>query len=143
MSGIDRRPRVELRRRTRKDGTVAITPTVRYVNTRGERKRLTGASMEEAELERARLAYRLCRGNVPEPDGETTVGEFWPVWREDAGGRLADATLLSYDRLWRRLLLLCEHSVGDESAPQARATRHRRRHLPVGHDQALRVRLDA
>ena len=41
------------------------------------------------------------------------------------------------------LLVLREHSVGDEPAPQARATRHRRRHLPVGQDQALRVRLDA
>ena len=84
MSGVDRRPRVELRRRTRKDGTVAITPTVRYVNTRCERKRLTCASMEEAELERARLAYGLSRGKVPEPESETTVGEFWSVWREDA-----------------------------------------------------------
>ncbi len=53
MSGVDRRPRVELRRLIRKDGTVAIMPTVRYVNTRGERKRLTCASVEGADLERA------------------------------------------------------------------------------------------
>lgn len=104
MSGVDRQPRIELRRRERRDGAVTVTPTVRYVNARGERKRTTCASIEEAELERARLALVLSRGKVPEPDGDMTVAQFWPVWREDAGNRLAEATLRSYDRLWRRLV---------------------------------------
>lgn len=95
---------MEIRRRQRSDGTVSEVPTVRYVNALGERKRLTCATVEEAELERARLALDLSRGRVPEPESEVTLGELWPTWRADAEARLAEATLRSYDRLWGRLV---------------------------------------
>lgn len=61
-----RAPRVEIRRRVRADGSVSQVATVRYVNALGERKRLTCSSLEEAELERARLALDLSRGKLPE-----------------------------------------------------------------------------
>ncbi len=99
-----RAPRVEIRRRMRADGSVSEVPTVRYVNALGERKRLTCSSLEEAELGRARLALDLSRGKLPEPDHVLTVAGFWPVWRADADARLAEATLVGYDRLWRRLV---------------------------------------
>jgi integrase len=65
---------------------------------------LTCGSVEEAELERARLALDYSRGRVPEPESLMTVGEFWPVWRADAEARLAEATMYGYDRLWIRLV---------------------------------------
>ncbi len=69
-------PRVEIRRRTRSDGSVSEVPTVRYTKALGERKRLTCSSLEEAELERVRLALDLSRGKLPEPDRVLTVAGF-------------------------------------------------------------------
>lgn len=71
-----RTPRVEIRRRMRADGSVSEIPTVRYVNALGERKRLTCSSLEEAELERARLALDLSRGKLPDPQCALTVAGF-------------------------------------------------------------------
>src|SRR3712207_3330751 len=97
-----RAPRVEIRRRMRADGSVSEVPTVRYVNALGERKRLTCSSLEEAELERARLALDLSRGKLPDPQNALPVAGFWRVWRADADARLAEATLVG-DRKSTRL----------------------------------------
>lgn len=78
MSGGDRSPRVEVRRRRRKDGTVSKTPTVRYINSRGERKRLTCSTIEEADLERTPGARAQPRPGA-RADGDA-----------DGGGLLAD-----------------------------------------------------
>jgi integrase len=103
MARDDRRPRVEIRRRRRADGTVSEVPTVRYTDAAGVRRRRRCASVEDAEFERARLALELTQnGRLDGPMNVLTVGEFWPTYRADAGGRLAEQTLLDYDGTWRR-----------------------------------------
>jgi hypothetical protein len=49
-----REPTVELRRRRRGDGTRSETPTVRYYDELGVRRRRSFETMAEAEFERAR-----------------------------------------------------------------------------------------
>jgi integrase len=69
----------------------------------GAWRRRSCATVEEAELERARIVLELGnRGRIAAPAREMTVAEFWPTYRGDIGGRLAEATLLDYDATWRR-----------------------------------------
>jgi hypothetical protein len=56
-----RRPRVELRRRRRADGSRSTTPTVRWTDPDGSRRRRAFDTFEEADLERARLSAALAR----------------------------------------------------------------------------------
>jgi hypothetical protein len=103
MAREDRSPRVDIRRRRRADGSISEVPTVRWMDASGTWRRRSCATVEEAELERARLALELgSRGRIAAPAGAMTVGEFWPTYRADIAGRLAEATLLDYDGTWRR-----------------------------------------
>jgi integrase len=103
MARRERSPRVEIRRRRRADGGVSEVPTVRWMDAAGTWRRHSCATLEEAELERARLALELSsRGRIAAPARAMTVGEFWPTYRADVAGRLAEATLLDYDATWHR-----------------------------------------
>jgi hypothetical protein len=106
MARDARRPRVDIRRRRLADGRISEVPTVRWMDASGAWRRRSCATVEEAELERARVALELGnRGRVAAPAREMTVAEFWPTYRGDIGGRLAEATLLDYDTTWRRRVL--------------------------------------
>jgi hypothetical protein len=78
-------------------------PTVRYTDASGARRHVSCGSVEEAEVERARLAPELTRaGRIDGPVKVLTVGEFWPTYPADAGGSLGEQTLLDDDGTWRR-----------------------------------------
>jgi hypothetical protein len=90
LSSVEREPRLELRRRRRKDGSVTTVPTVRYVDVRGVRRRKTYVrgvrrrktykTVEEAEFERAKLALERSRtGTLAAPPERLSLGEFWPT----------------------------------------------------------------
>lgn len=92
------------------DGTQSRTYSVRYFDRSGVRRRLSCASREEADFERARIVLEQTRGVVsettaPAPDPEfepaLTVGEFWPTWLGDARSRLTRTTLQEYERIFR------------------------------------------
>ena len=103
MARDERRPRVDIRRRRLADGSISEVPTVRWTDASGARRRRSCATVEEAELERARLTLELGNaGRIAAPVCAMTVAEFWPTYRGDIGGRLAEATLLDYDATWRR-----------------------------------------
>jgi integrase len=103
MGRDERRPRVDIRRRRLADGSISEVPTVRWLDALGTWRRRSCATVEEAELERARLALELGnRGRIAAPAGAMTIAEFWPTYRADIAGRLAEATLLDYDATWRR-----------------------------------------
>jgi integrase len=111
MSGVEPEPRLEMRRRQRKDGTVATVPTVRYVDVRGVRRRKTYKTVEEAEFERAKLALEQSRtGTLAAPPERPTLGEFWPTYHADVCSRLQEATIASYEGVWRRAV---EQRLGD------------------------------
>jgi integrase len=103
MARDERRPRVDIRRRRLANGRISEVPTVRWLDASGAWRRRSCASVEEAELERARLTLELGnRGRIAAPARAMTVAEFWPTYRADIAGRLAEATLLDYDATWRR-----------------------------------------
>lgn len=99
----NRGPQIDVRRHVAKDGTVSESPTVRYYDFEGVRRRIGFATREEAELARARM---VVEGRPePEPDATPiTLAEFWPGWLADARSRLQAATLEDYEYLWRRRL---------------------------------------
>lgn len=100
-----RKPRVELRRRRRTDGSISTTPTVRWTDQDGARRRLSFDMFEEADLERARLALELAQhGTIGGVVKDNTLAALWPTYRADAVARLARATIVSYDRCWARHL---------------------------------------
>ena len=99
-----RKPRVELRRRRRSDGTMSTTPTVRWTDADGMRRRRKFDTFEEADLERARLALELAQTGTIGGVKDNTLSALWPVYRADAVARLAKATIISYDRCWARHL---------------------------------------
>ena len=87
MASDSRSPRVEIRRRRRADGSVSEVPTVRWTDASGARRRRSCATVEEAELERARLAVELgSAGRIAAPARPMTVAEFWPTYRADIAG---------------------------------------------------------
>ena len=103
MARDERSPRVEIRRRRLADGSISEVPTVRWTDASGARRRRSCATVEEAEFERARLALELGNGGrIAAPARAMTVADFWPTYRGDIAGRLAEATLLDYDATWRR-----------------------------------------
>ncbi len=79
---------------------------MRYFDRSGVRRRLSCASLEEADFERARIVLEQTRGVVtetvePEAEPSLTVGEFWPTWLGDARSRLTRTTLNEYERIFR------------------------------------------
>lgn len=91
------------------DGTQSRTYSVRYFDGSGVRRRLSCASREEADFERARIVLEQTRGVVsettapassPELEPALTVGEFWPTWLGDARSRLTRTTLQQYERIF-------------------------------------------
>ncbi|MCW2983177.1 MAG: helix-turn-helix protein [Conexibacter sp.] len=106
-----REPTVELRRRRRGDGTWSETPTVRYYDELGVRRRQSFETMAEAEFERARLALdQSRRGPIAGPAESMTLADFWPTYHADACSRLQEATIASYEGVWRRAV---EQRLGD------------------------------
>jgi integrase len=106
-----REPTVELRRRRRGDGTWAETPTVRYYDELGVRRRQSFETMAEADFERARLALdQSRRGPIAGPTESMTLADFWPTYHADACSRLQEATIASYEGVWRRAV---EQRLGD------------------------------
>jgi integrase len=106
-----RGPTVELRRRRRGDGTWSETPTVRYYDELGVRRRQSFETMVEAEFERARLALdQSRRGPIAGPTESMTLADFWPTYHADACSRLQEATIASYEGVWRRAV---ERRLGD------------------------------
>jgi integrase len=99
-----RKPRVELRRRRRADGTVSVKSTVRWTDPDGTRRRRGFDTFEEADLERARLALELAQTGTIGGTKDNTLAALWPIYRADAVARLAEATIISYDRGWSRHL---------------------------------------
>lgn len=100
-----REPRVEARRVPLKGGGFSVTWCVRYYDEDGVRRRMSCAGEEEAEFERARLALEYARaGQLTGPRRSMTLAEFWPTWRDDARGRLAENTFADYEASWRRYL---------------------------------------
>jgi hypothetical protein len=72
-----REPTVELRRRRRGDGAWSETPTVRYYDELGVRRRRSFETMAEAEFERARLALdQSRRGPIAGPAESMTLADF-------------------------------------------------------------------
>ncbi|HEV7751799.1 MAG TPA: tyrosine-type recombinase/integrase [Baekduia sp.] len=111
-----REPTVELRRRRRGDGTWSETPTVRYYDELGIRRRRSFATMAEAEFERARLALDQSRhGPIAGPTESMTLADFWPTYHADACSRLQEATIASYEGIWRRAV---EKRLGDRPLDQ-------------------------
>ena len=111
MPRKDREPTVEVRRFALRDGGRSEVHSVRYYDAEGVRRRKSCASAEEAEFERARLALEYRRGGaLAGPRESLTLSEFWPVWRADALGRLAETTFADYEGLWARRL---ESRFGD------------------------------
>jgi integrase len=115
MAGARRTPTVERRVRRLVDGTETEHFSVRYFAADGSRRRITCATREQAEVERARVVYELLLAATsapvepapvaePEPEEKAglTVEAFWSVWRNDARGRLARSTLKGYDGHWER-----------------------------------------
>jgi integrase len=89
-----REPTVELRCRRRGDGTWSETPSVRYYDELGVRRRRSFETMAEAEFERAHLALdQSRRGPIAGP-----------------AERLQEATIASYEGVWRRAV---EQRLGD------------------------------
>jgi integrase len=106
-----REPSVELRRRRRADGTWSETPTVRYYDELGVRRRQSFETMAEAEFERARLALDQVRhGPIAGPSESMTLADFWPTYHADATSRLQENTIGSYEGVWRRAV---ERRLGD------------------------------
>lgn len=106
-----REPTVELRRRRRADGGWSETPTVRYYDELGVRRRRSFATMVEAEFERARLALDQVRhGPIAGPAESMTLADFWPTYHADATSRLQENTIASYEGVWRRAV---ERRLGD------------------------------
>jgi integrase len=106
-----REPTVELRRRRRSDGTWSEVPTVRYFDELGARRRRSFESMAEAEFERARLALEQSRrGPIAGPAESMTLADFWPTYHADACSRLQEATIASYEGVWRRAV---QRRLGD------------------------------
>jgi integrase len=106
-----REPTVELLRRRRGDGTWSETPTVRYYDELGVRRRQSFETMAEAEFERARLALdQSRRGPIAGPAESMTLADFWPTYHADACSRLQEATIASYEGVWRRAV---EQRLGD------------------------------
>jgi hypothetical protein len=99
-----RKPLVELRRRRRADGTVSVKSTVRWSDQDGTRRRRGFDTFEEADLERARLALELAQTGTIGGTKDNTLAALWPIYRADAVARLAEATIISYDRCWFRHL---------------------------------------
>jgi integrase len=97
-----RRPRVDIRRYTDKDGVVREYPGVRYYDADGVCRRVTCASVAEAEFERARMVLTGEAGAPASSDGSTTLEAFWEVWLPDAKGRLAENTVADYEYFWKR-----------------------------------------
>lgn len=95
-------PTIERRQWKRADGNTGESVAVRYVDATGKRRRMTCASPEEAEYERAALVLRRGgrRADTVDEIGEMTLAEFWPSWHADAQQRLADATLTDYKARW-------------------------------------------
>jgi integrase len=106
-----REPTVELRRRRRGDGTWSETPTVRYYDELGVRRRQSFETMAEADFERTRLALdQSRRGPIAGPAESMTLADFWPTYHADACSRLQEATIASYEGVWRRAV---EQRLGD------------------------------
>jgi integrase len=106
-----REPTVELRRRRLADGGWSETPTVRYYDELGVRRRQSFETMAEAEFERARLALdQSRRGPIAGPAESMTLADFWPTYHADACSRLQEATIASYEGVWRRAV---EQRLGD------------------------------
>jgi len=90
------------------DGSLSRTYSVRYFDRGGVRRRVSCASREEADFERARIVLEQTRGIVADAAGpgpgavaSITVAEFWPTWLADARSRLTRATALEYERIYR------------------------------------------
>ncbi|MCW2993811.1 MAG: helix-turn-helix protein [Conexibacter sp.] len=106
-----REPTVELRRRRLADGGWSETPTVRYYDELGVRRRQSFETMAEADFERARLALdQSRRGPIAGPAESMTLADFWPTYHADACSRLQEATIASYEGVWRRAV---EQRLGD------------------------------
>jgi hypothetical protein len=88
------KPRVELRRRHRSDGTLSATPTVRWTDADGTRRRRKFDTFEEADLERARLARELAQTGTIGGTKDNTLAALWPIYRR-RWARLAKATSIS------------------------------------------------
>lgn len=115
-----RKPRVELRRRRRADGSVSVKSTVRWTDLDGTRRRRGFDTFEEADLERARLALELAQTGTIGGIKDNTLAALWPIYRADAVARLAEATIISYDRCWSRHLSLRFGDVPlDEITPRS------------------------
>jgi hypothetical protein len=99
-----RKPGVQLRRRRRANGTVSVKTTVRWTDQDGTRRRRGFETFEEADLERARLALELAQTGTIGGTKDNTLAALWPIYRADAVARLAEATIISYDRCWSRHL---------------------------------------
>src|SRR4051812_33496091 len=101
-----REPTVEIRRRSRRDGSVSEEPTVRYYDAAGMRRRQTFPTLEEADFERARLVLEQSRGGgaLNGPVESLTVAQFWPTYHADATARLEENTVRDYEGSWRRRL---------------------------------------
>jgi hypothetical protein len=84
-----RKPRIELRRRRRADGSISTTPTVRWTDPDGSRRRRAFDTFEEADLERARLALELAQTGTIGGTKDNTLAALWPIYRADAVARLA------------------------------------------------------
>ena len=97
-----RAPRVDVRSYTGKDGRRRDYPGVRYYDAEGVCRRLTCASVAEAEFERARMVLAGEAGRPAKADGSATLEAFWAVWLPDARGRLAEGTVVDYEYLWNR-----------------------------------------
>lgn len=91
------------------DGTESRTYSVRYFDRSGVRRRLSCASREEADFERARIVLEQTRAVVtdvvrepaPTVEASPTVAEFWPTWLADARSRLTRLTVLEYERIFK------------------------------------------
>jgi hypothetical protein len=93
------------------DGGWSETPTVRYYDELGVRRRHSFETMAEADFERARLARdQSRRGPIAGPAESMTLADFWPTYHADACSRLQEATIASYEGVWRRAV---EQRLGD------------------------------
>jgi len=136
-----REPTIEHRSRRLADGGVIESYDVRYFDASGMRRRIACATPEEATFERARVVYEASQAAraaveppppvavavavavAPSPAPAVGPGsrleDFWPVWRDDARGRLAKGTLREYERIWeRRLRSRFGHLPLDEITPR-------------------------
>lgn len=110
--GKSREPTIERREYPLADGSVKRVFSVRYYDRSGRRRRLTCETPEQADFERARIVLEASQAAavvpvatapvVSVPSCGVTLAEFWPVWRDDARGRLAPSTLNSYEAIWHK-----------------------------------------